>query len=173
MYDAAMMNDALIAELDRETKTTRRVLDRVPEEKLSWKPHWKSMSLGTLALHVAMVPGGVSEFLSDPVREAPNFAAPEATSKKQILDALEQGNAAARRRLEGWSDDFLHSEWRMTREGQTLFALPRIEMLRSVMLNHWYHHRGELLVYLRLLDVPVPSVYGPSADENPFAGAGN
>ena len=163
------MKDALLAELDREAAATRRVLERVPEDKLAWKPHRKSMSLGTLGLHVAMVPGRVAEFLSERVREAPTFAAPEARSKGEIMEAFEQGIGNARTKLESWTEDDLRSQWTMRGEGATLMSLPRIEMLRSVMLNHWYHHRGELVVYLRLLDVPVPSIYGPTADENPFA----
>ncbi len=168
-HSRSTMKEALLGELGTEAPVTRRVLDRVPEDRLTWKPHPKSMSLGTLALHVATVPGAVAEFLSESVREAPNFSAPEAASKMQILESFEQSINAARRQLEAWSDDDLASQWKMTRAGDTLLALPRIEMLRSVMLNHWYHHRGELLVYLRLLDIPVPAVYGPSADEDPFA----
>lgn len=163
------IKDALVAELNREVPVTRRVLDRVPDDKLLWKPHPKSMSLGTLALHVATVPGGVAEFVSESPREAPDFIAPQPTSKREILEAFEQMTTTARQQLEAWSDDDLATEWRMTQAGKTLLALPRLEMLRSVMFNHWYHHRGELLVYLRLLDIPVPAVYGPSADENPFA----
>jgi uncharacterized damage-inducible protein DinB len=162
------MKDALVAELNREAPVTRRVLERVPEDRLSWKPHPKSMSIGALALHVAMVPGGVAEFLRESPREAPSFIAPEPESKAQILDALEQSTTSARAQLERWSDDDFHAEWILMRGQETLFALPRIDVVRSIMLNHWYHHRGELLVYLRLLDIPVPSVYGPSADEDPF-----
>jgi uncharacterized damage-inducible protein DinB len=163
-----MMRGALLAELARESPVTRRVLARVPEERLPWKPHPKSMSLGALALHVAIIPGAVTEFVSEAARELPSFLAPEATSKAQILEALEHSITSARARLETWTEADLRAEWRMTRAGATLFALPRIDLLRSLMLNHWYHHRGELLVYLRLLDVPVPAVYGPTADENPF-----
>jgi uncharacterized damage-inducible protein DinB len=163
------MREALLAELARETPVTRRVLERVPGERLSWKPHPKSMTLGALALHIAVLPGAVAEFISEPARELPSFDPPEATSKAQILDGLEHSIATAKARLEAWTDADLRAEWRMTREGATLFALPRVEIVRSLMLNHWYHHRGELLVYLRLLDVPVPSVYGPTADENPFS----
>ncbi len=105
----------------------------------------------------------------EPARELPSFLAPEATSKAQILDGFEQSVATAKARLEAWTEADLRAEWRMTREGATLFALPRGDLLRSLMLNNWYHHRGELVVYLRLLDVPVPSVYGPTADENPFS----
>jgi uncharacterized damage-inducible protein DinB len=164
----AGIGNALVAEVRREAETTRRVLERVPEDKLSWAPHGKSMSLGTLALHIAMVPGAIAALVSDPACEAPTFVAPEATSVGQILSALDTSIANATQKLAAWDDAFLGAEWKMTSGGATLLALPRIDMIRSVMLNHWYHHRGQLTVYLRLLDVPVPSVYGPTADENPF-----
>lgn len=160
---------ALIAEVTREAATTRRVLERVPEASLSWRPHPKSMSLGTLALHVAVIPGALAEFCSAPVREVPTFTPPEASSLGEILSALDDSIAQATKHLSAWREEDLSGEWRMTKSGQTIAALPRIEMLRTLMLNHWYHHRGQLTVYLRLLGVPVPSVYGPSADENPLA----
>jgi len=163
------MSEALIGELMQEAATTRRVLERVPEDRLSWAPHWKSMTLGQLALHIATVPGGVAEFLTTSPQEVPVFDRPQAASRAEILTALEESIANAREKLSSWSDDDLLSEWKMVRGQDTIMALPRIGMVRAIMLNHWYHHRGELLVYLRLLDVPVPSVYGPSADENPFA----
>jgi uncharacterized damage-inducible protein DinB len=169
MTMAATMTGSLIDELTREAETTRRVLERVPEDKLSWKPHAKSMSLGQLALHVAQTPGGVADFISEPEREAPEFSRPEPSSRRELLAALEQSVASAKAKLSGWGDAGLMAEWKMKRGGDTLLALPRIGMVRSIMLNHWYHHRGQLVVYLRLLEVPVPSVYGPSADENPFA----
>lgn len=163
------INQALIAEMTREAATTRRVLERIPEDKLSWKPHPKSMSLGTLALHVAKVPAAIADLVSEPVTEAPSFTPPEATSVAEILSALEQSLARSTRRLESWRDEDLQAEWRMTSGGKTLMALPRGDMVRSVMFNHVYHHRGQLTVYLRLLNVPLPSVYGPTADESPFA----
>lgn len=168
MTMVATMAGPLIDELTREAETTRRVLERVPEDKLSWKPHAKSMSLGQLALHVAQTPGGVAEFISQPEREAPDFGRPEPASRQELLSALEESVATAKAKLSSWGDAGLMAEWKMKRGGDTLMALPRIGMVRSIMLNHWYHHRGQLVVYLRLLNVPVPSVYGPSADENPF-----
>jgi uncharacterized damage-inducible protein DinB len=163
------MSDALIGELTQEAATTRRVLERVPEEKLSWAPHPKSMSLGQLALHIAVVPGAVAELVSELTREVPAFdERPEASSRAELLRALEDSIALAKAKLSAWSDDELRAEWKMVRGEDIVMAVPRIGIVRSVMLNHWYHHRGELLVYLRLLDVPVPWVYGPSADESPF-----
>lgn len=162
------MREALLAELAREAATTRRVLERVPEDRLSWRPHPKSMSLGTLALHVAVIPDAISELAAEPVRQAPTFTPPEATSREQILSTLDQSLTSATARLSSWDDEFLNAQWEMVNGAETLFALPRIDLLRSVMLNHWYHHRGQLVVYLRLLDIPVPSVYGPTADESAF-----
>jgi uncharacterized damage-inducible protein DinB len=158
--------DLLIAELTEEAAITRRVLERVPEEKLSWTPHPKSMSLGQLALHVALIPGSLAEFLSELTRETPSFSFPEATSLSEILLALNKSEATALAKLSAWGKDDLVAEWKLTQGTQTIITAPRIKMVRSLMLNHWYHHRGQLVVYLRLLGVPVPSVYGPSADES-------
>lgn len=163
------IRDELVAEVKREAATTRRVLERVPEDRLSWAPHRRSMSLGTLALHVASVPGALADLLSEPVREVPTFTPPEASSISQILTALDRSAAAAADRLAGWTEDDLDAEWRLVRNGRTVVAARRLDAVRSVMLNHWYHHRGQLTVYLRLLEVPLPSIYGPSADENPLA----
>lgn len=163
--------EALIAELEQEAVATRRVLERVPDDKLSWSPHPRSMSLGTLALHVAGLTGGLADLLDPPVAALPNVPLTEAASREEILSALDKGLATAKSRLESWGDDGLRGEWKMTSGDEVLIALPRIVMVRSLMLNHWYHHRGQLVVYLRLLDIPVPPVYGPTADENPFDGA--
>ena len=162
--------DVLLQELEQEAHTTRRVLERVPGDQLAWKPHAKSMSLGQLALHVATVPGNVAEIAAKQSVAAPTFTQASATSAAELLPALAESVAKARRLLGGMDDAALAATWRMTRGDQEVMAVPRGALLRSVMLNHWYHHRGQLSVYLRELNVPVPSIYGPSADENPFAG---
>ena len=162
------IGEQLARELAREAAATRRVLERVPETKLSWKPHPKSMSLGQLALHIAQLPMGIADLVREPVREAPNFTQGEATTVGQVLSTLEESLQRATSALSGWSDEWLNATWRLTSNGQTLFEEPRIETLRTLMLNHWYHHRGQLTVYLRLLGVPLPPVYGPTADESPF-----
>lgn len=162
------MIDSILAELEHEATVTRRVLERVPEDKLGFKPHSKSMSLGQLALHIASTPAGVARMAAQDVMEAPNFQPPEATSKEEILAALEQSVAAARETLGGMDDARLLAPWQLTRGGQVIMEVPRMGFLRNIMLNHCYHHRGQLTVYLRLLDVPLPSVYGPTADESPF-----
>ena len=162
--------DALLAELEQEMPTTRRVLERVPQAHLSWKPHPKSMSLGQLALHVATVPGTVAELASiDTVAAPPQFVQPEAATAAELLPALSASVAKARTHLGALDDAAMGATWRLMNDGREVMAMPRVALVRAIMLNHWYHHRGQLLVYLRLLDVPVPSVYGPSADENPFA----
>ena len=165
------MVDSLLAELDQEMVTTRRVLERVPDLKLAWKPHAKSMSLGQLALHVATIPGAVAKFLiSDRLdMDGVSFEQPAAKSASELLPALDESIKTAKEVLSGLDDQRAMATWRLTRGGKVLFEAPRVAVVRSIMLNHWYHHRGQLSVYLRLLDIPVPSIYGPSADENPFA----
>jgi uncharacterized damage-inducible protein DinB len=164
------MIDGLLAELEQEAHTTRRVLERIPQAHLSWKPHPKSMSLGQLALHVATVPGNVAELAAkDTIPEPPTFVQPEAAAASDLVPALTESVAKAKRALGGFDDARMGAMWRLQSGGKDVMAMPRVAFVRAIMLNHWYHHRGQLTVYLRLLDVPVPSVYGPSADENPFA----
>jgi uncharacterized damage-inducible protein DinB len=161
--------DGLLQELQQEAQTTRRVLERVPDAHLGWKPHAKSMTLGQLALHVATTPGGVAEIATKPYVELPEFNQPAATKAAELVPALEESVAKAQRLLGGMDDAALAVTWKVMNGGQEVMAMPRGAVLRAIMLNHWYHHRGQLSVYLRLLGVPVPSIYGPSADENPFA----
>jgi uncharacterized damage-inducible protein DinB len=165
------MLDSLINELRQEAVTTKRVLERIPEEKLSWKPHQTSLSLGQLSLHVASIPGNVTSLAQLDAFDASdaNFVPPEPESVEQILRAFDESMNSAESYLSGLDNKAATDPWRLTSKGEEVFSMPRISMLRTIMLNHWYHHRGQLLVYLRLLDQSVPSVYGPTADENPFA----
>ena len=161
--------DGMLQELEQETQTTRRVLERVPDDQLAWRPHEKARTLGELALHVAMVPGGVAELVASPSpAQAPQFTDPSPTSASELIPALDQSIAKVKEVLGGMDDAALLATWRLMQGDRELLAVPRVAMLRSVMLNHWYHHRGQLTVYLRELGVPIPSIYGPSADENPF-----
>jgi uncharacterized damage-inducible protein DinB len=161
--------DALLQELEQEAQTTRRVLERVPGDRLTWKPHPKARTLGELAMHVAIVPGGVAHLVAAPSPvQAPDFKDPTPSSAAELIPALDEAIATAKKALSGKSDAWVTETWRMMAGDREVLAVPRIAMLRSVMLNHWYHHRGQLSTYLRTLDVPVPSIYGPSADENPF-----
>jgi uncharacterized damage-inducible protein DinB len=161
----------LLQELEQEALTTRRVLERVPDNRLAWRPHEKSWTLGELAMHVATTPGSVAEFVSQPspVQE-PTFATPPAPqSTSELGRVYEESLGKARQILGGMDDATATATWRIVRGERDLMAMPRAAFMRMVMLNHWYHHRGQLSVYLRFLGVPLPSIYGPSADENPFA----
>jgi uncharacterized damage-inducible protein DinB len=161
--------DGLLQELEHEAETTRRVLARVPDDQLTWRPHARARTLGELALHVATVPGGVAEIAAQSQVQAPTFIDPSPASASELIPALDQSIAKARSLLGGMDDATVMAMWRMMRGDREVFAIPRVAFLRSIMLNHWYHHRGQLSVYLRELGVAVPSIYGPSADENPFA----
>jgi uncharacterized damage-inducible protein DinB len=161
----------VLEEFREEAATTRRVLDRVPESKLTWKPHAKSMTLGQLAWHIAILPGSLARLVdqeSFDVSQA-SFVPAQPTSLEQILTAYDESVRQAEQYLEHMTDTRARGPWRLERNGKEVYTKPRFAVMRSIMLNHWYHHRGQLSVYLRLLEVPVPVIYGPSADENPFA----
>jgi uncharacterized damage-inducible protein DinB len=162
--------DGMLEELEQEAQTTRRVLERIPEDQMNWRPHPKARMLGELAFHVATVPGSVAEFIASPSPgQVPDFIDPSPPSATELVPALDESIAKAKQILAGMDDATIMATWRMMDGEREVFALPRVSLLRSIMLNHWYHHRGQLSVYLRELDVPIPSIYGPSADENPFA----
>jgi uncharacterized damage-inducible protein DinB len=164
------MIDALLAEMDQEANATRRVLERVPQAQLSWRPHPKSMSMGQLAMHIAAMPGNIAELAShDTIPEPPQFTQPEAATAAELVPVLNASLAKAHQILDGLDDAKLNATWRLMAGGKEIMSMPRAAVLRMIMLNHWYHHRGQMLVYLRMHDVPLPSVYGPTADENPFA----
>jgi len=160
------MSEVLIEEFNQEIDITRHVLKRIPVDKLEWRPHQKSMSIGQLGLHTAMVPGQLSELFSELEREVPSVSLLQPSSLEEILLALERSERTALDHLQEWREEDLKEKWTMTNEQQTVIAAPRLSMVRSLMFNHWYHHRGQLTVYLRLLDEPVPAVYGASADES-------
>jgi uncharacterized damage-inducible protein DinB len=159
---------ALIQELEQESATTRRVLERVPSDKLAWKPHDKSMSLGALAMHIASGPAFITDWA---VQDEFTFAggkSPDPASTAEILAAHDAGTAKAKANIASIGDGGLGKMWSMkTPDGKTAMTMPKAALLRSIAMNHVYHHRGQLSVYLRLLNVPVPSIYGPSADEQP------
>ncbi len=160
----------MLHEFRQEVSTTRRVLERVPEQKLSWTPHEKSMTLGQLASHIASVPGSVARIVqqdSFDVNQG-NFVPPQPKNLREVFTTFEQSARDAELCLQTMTDDQAQANWRLLRGNQELMSLPRIGFIRTIMLNHWYHHRGQLSVYLRLLNVALPSIYGPSADESPF-----
>jgi len=161
--------EMLVQELEQEAQTTRRVLERVPGDRLAWKPHDRSMSLGQLALHIASMPGAIAEITQISPFPVPEFDQPSAKSATELVPTLEQSVVKARSILQKLDDADLAKIWRVMEGDRQVMALPVGAALRTLMLNHWYHHRGQLSVYLRQVGVPVPSIYGPSADENPFA----
>lgn len=161
--------DAVLAEMDQEAEITRRLFGVIPEDKLGWRPHPKARSLGELAMHVATVPGNVAMIAELDSKEAGTFPVdPEATSREQILEIFEEYLKKGKDIVAATDDARAMAEWKLTKDGATVLAMPRMAFWRSILLNHYYHHRGQLSAYLRELDVPVPSIYGPSADANPF-----
>jgi uncharacterized damage-inducible protein DinB len=160
----------ILQEFREEVATTRRALERVPADKLTWKPHPKSMSLGQLAWHIATVPGVLARLVQQESFDVTqgNFVPSQPKNLDEILSAYQQSIRDAEQGLQQMTDEQLRGNWRLMRKDQQLMNRPRMEIVRTIMLNHWYHHRGQLSVYLRLLNVPVPVTYGPSADENPF-----
>jgi uncharacterized damage-inducible protein DinB len=162
------IKDSLLPEFDHEMSNTRRVLERVPGDKLEWRPHPKSGTFAWLAGHLANLPTWTGFTLD---RDAFDMAAPgprpdPITSRDQLLATFDQNVAAARAALSQATDEQMIQLWSLKQGDQTFFTMPKVAVLRSFVMNHSIHHRGELIVYLRLNDIPVPGVYGPSADEN-------
>jgi uncharacterized damage-inducible protein DinB len=164
-----LTREDILQELDREAITTRRVLERVPEEKLDWRPHEKSFSLGQLAMHIATIPGALAKVSTRETVDVKgaDFPRPSAPSTTEPPAAPDQSSAQAHEILGSMDGESLSAPWKMVDGDQVLLTIPRATFLRSIMLNHWYHHRGQLTVYLRQTGALVPGVYGPSADEAP------
>ena len=155
-------------EFEEQAAVTRRFLERIPEDKLTWKPHERSMTAGQLAFHLATVPGNVVRFVQPPSGQAPKFALPpQPATRNEVLAALENSVAIVREVLPTFDDAAMNETWRLLAGDREIMAVPRHAFLRDIMLNHWYQHRGQFSVYLRLLNVPVPASWGPSADEQP------
>jgi uncharacterized damage-inducible protein DinB len=167
------LTDLLIGDLDREAPLTRRALEAVPEGRDDWKPHDKSMPLGRLASLVAMMPAWLSMMIEkDELDVAPPPGTPSQfgkplTTRAERVETMEQGVAGARKALQGTTDDHLMKPWRLKARGNVVIEAPRYVMMRDSLM-HLSHHRGQLTVYLRLNDVPVPAIYGPSADDPRF-----
>lgn len=156
----------LLQEFEQELGTTRKFLERVPADKLAWKPHEKSMTAGQLALHIAQTPQGVLTMATQDQAAPPNLGdRPQPRTPREVLEALDESADVVRRTLPTIDDDRMRATFTIAQDGRTLLSLPRAAFLRSIMLNHWYHHRGQLGVYLRLLGAAVPSSYGPSGDD--------
>ena len=159
----------LIMELEEQAPLTRKFLERLPEDKLAWKPHEKSMTAGQLALHIAQVPGGIARLVQQNPAQAPDFGRPsnQPATLQEVLAAHDESLATARRELAKFDDAAMQELWRIKQGDRELFACPRAKFVRDVMLSHWYQHRGQFSVYLRMLNIPVPATWGPSADELP------
>ena len=158
----------LLSEFEIQAPLTRKFLERVPESKLTWKPHDKSMTLGQLAYHLAIVPGGIAKLVAANPADAPErFEFPQPATLDEILRAHDEGFAAVRAELPRFNDAAMQETWRMQHGEYEVLAMPRMSFLRDIMLSHWYQHRGQMSVYLRMLDIAVPSTWGPSADEIP------
>jgi len=162
--------ESLLPEFDQEMATTRKLLERVPEAQAEWKPHPKSMSVGQLAIHLADLVNWVdmtvrkTEFdLAPP--EGESYVSTAFESSTHLLETFDANVASAREALAGASDADLLASWTLKKGGQELFTMPRIACIRTFVVNHVIHHRGQLSVFLRLLDVPLPPIYGPTADE--------
>lgn len=159
--------DQCLSEFDREIGVTRRVLARVPGDRLSWGPHPRSMTLGRLATHLASLPGWLPQILNETTFDLASLPAMALVdeSSAAILARFDAGVADARRALRESTDARLADTWTLRKDGEVILTLPRIVALRTEGLYHLTHHRGQLTVYLRLLDIPVPPIYGPTADE--------
>ena len=168
------ISQMLLPEFDQEISKTRKILNCVPEDKYSWKPHEKSMDLGRLASHVAELPNWAVETINREALElTPEMKPFLAGSAKELLARFERNAAEARAAIAGVTDDELAMEWSLIFDGRRIFTMPRWVVLRNVVMNHLIHHRAQLGVYLRLNNIAIPGMYGPSADENSMFGAAN
>jgi uncharacterized damage-inducible protein DinB len=165
-----IISEMLLPEFDQEMSNTRKMLECVPEDKFGWKPHDKSMTLGRLASHVAEMPGWASATIDqDSLELTPGMKPYLAETREQLLADFDKNAAAARASISGASDEHLGKTWTFIYGGQTVFAQPRTDVLRGMVMSHLIHHRGQLSVYLRLNEVAIPGMYGPSADAKAFA----
>jgi uncharacterized damage-inducible protein DinB len=161
--------DSLLPEFDHEVATTRSLLERIPEAQATWKPHEKSMTLGELSSHIANVPGWVISTMTATELDlnppgGPAFVSPTFDGTEALVKTFDENVKSARAAIASASDGDMFVDWSLKSNGETLLCMPRVAVLRSFIMNHLIHHRGQLSVYLRLQDVPLPSIYGPTAD---------
>jgi len=165
------ISESLLYEFDHEMANTRKMLERVPDDRLEWRPHTKSWNMGALATHIAFLAGwSVDTIQKDSLDFAPPgeppVRNPEASSRADLLAMFDRNVAATRAAISGASDEHLMKPWTLLAGGHEIFTMPRTVVLRSFVMNHGIHHRAQLGLYLRLNDIPVPGMYGPSADES-------
>ena len=163
-------SESFLREFGQEVPSTRTTLERVPMDQFDWKPHDKSMSIGALASHVAGLPSWVPLIVAHDEFDAGGGEAPPPppSDTKGLLELFDKNVSEAQSVIESAADEAFGKTWSLVRGGEALFSAPKAGVIRRMMLHHMIHHRAQLGVYLRLRDIPVPSVYGPSADENPF-----
>jgi uncharacterized damage-inducible protein DinB len=159
---------SLLAEFVIQAPITRRFLERLPHDKLTWKPHEKSLTAGQLAYHLASVPGGICRFVQHNPAQAQGFNFVQPGTRQEVLDKFEESIATVRELLPTFDDEAMHETWHLEAGGREVMAQERGLFLRDVMLSHWYQHRGQFSVYLRMLNIPVPASWGPSGDEPPL-----
>jgi uncharacterized damage-inducible protein DinB len=164
------ISDALLPEFDQEMKSTRKCLERITEDHFNYKPHPKSFDMRSLAVHIATMLGwGVTTIQSDSFDYAPvggePYVPPTVNSNAELMALFDKGAAEFRTALAGADNDAMMKPWSLLGGGQTMFTMPRAAVIRGMIFNHIVHHRGQLTVYMRMCDIPVPAVYGPSADE--------
>jgi len=165
-----MSSKNLISELEFELISTEKLLRLVPDDKLSWQPHHKARTLGELALHVASIPAKYLQYAKDGKTTVEVLTARQTkTTTEEILSTFEKSKNNALQMLSDDYENLQNTTWNLTKESSSIFSLPIPFFTRLLVFNHLVHHRGELVMYLRTLDVLIPSIYGPSADENPFA----
>lgn len=160
---------SILQEIDQEAATTRSLLEIIPEDKLDWRPHPKAKSLGELAFHIATSQRGVAELGHDDIAQVNPLPEVSPSNRAEIITAFEESTAKAKEIVAATSEERVFSDWTLMNNGVAVLTIPRIALWRSILLNHTYHHRGQLSTYLRTLNVALPSIYGPTADENPFA----
>ena len=163
------IKEALLPEYDHEMATTRKLLERVPLNQAQWKPHAKSMSMGDLAVHLVEIPGWVGSIVNAQFYDmaaAAEHVSPKFASNAELLAAFDENVATARVAIDSKSDAEMMESWSLKKGNAVLMNMPKVAVLRGFLLSHLIHHRGQLSVYIRMHDVPVPSIYGPSADES-------
>ena len=165
---ATSIAESLLAEFEIQAQVTRRFLERLPEDKLTWKPHERSLSAGQLAYHLALVPGTIARLAQNNPAQALGFHHPQPQNCHEVLKAFDESIAAVLELLPKFDDAAMKETWKLIAGGREIVAQPREEFLRDIMFSHWYQHRGQFSVYLRLLDIAVPASWGPSADEPPL-----
>lgn len=163
------IGQSFLAEFDQEMAGTRKTLERVPDDKLDWKAHPKSNTIGWVASHLTEIPSWIPGTMEhdtwdiNPVGGEP-YQTPQLTSRQQILEAFDKNVAAARAALASTTDEVITQNWSLLSSGQTVLTMPRVAVVRTLVLNHSIHHRAYLCSYLKMNDIPVPGLYGPSGD---------